>query len=439
MRDSRVSSFLERFDFSLSAYDVEKMTCGLLADMRRSLDTNGGGDELMLATHRTLPARIESSKTAIVIDAGGTNLRSCLVSFDGAGEPAIERVRKTAMPGMTISYAKEAFFDEIAANLDYVKDASDTIGFCFSYGMEMLENGDAKILELSKEIKGESIVGSLAGASLAEALARRGWKKKMRIVVVNDAAAALLAGFAGREGGKAYASYAAFILGTGLNSAYIEYEKIGKLSDPARLQNQIVVCESGSFSSLPQSAFDCEIDAASTTKGMYTLEKMCGGVYLAELASCVLRRACEQALVSDEAAQALGRAEKLSLSDIDGFLRAPSADQALLAGVSFANAPSDFDALYSVFDALIERAARIASAVAAAAVIKTGRGKDPSHPVCLVCNGTTFYKTHDFEKRFRSYTRNVLTETRGIYVDAVSVRDDIAIGSAAAALGADFV
>ena len=439
MTDLRVSSFLERFGFSLSAYDVEKITCALLADMRLSLEAKGGGDELMLPTHRTLPARIETGKTAIVIDAGGTNFRSCLVSFDAAGKPLVESERKRAMPGITRSYFKEAFFDEIAANLDYIKDASDTIGFCFSYGMEMLEDGDATILELSKEMKGEGIVGSLAGASLSEALARHGWKKKVRIVVVNDAAAALLAGFAGRAEGKAYDSYAAFILGTGLNSAYIEYEKIGKLSGTGRLENQIVVCESGSFSKLPKSVFDTELDAVSTTKGMYVLEKMCGGVYLAQLASLMLDRACASRLVSEKAARSLDSSGRLSLSDIDGFLHSHSADKALLAGVSFAAIPSDFDALYSVFDALIERAVRIAASAASAAVIKTGRGKDPSLPVCLLCNGTTFYKTHDFEKRFRSYVYDELTEKRGIYFDAVSVQDDIAIGTAASALGTESV
>ncbi|MGI5096216.1 hexokinase [Treponema socranskii] len=436
MTDLRVAPFLERFGFSLSAYDVEKITCALLADMHLSLDVKGGGDELMLPTHRTLPAMIETGKTAVVIDAGGTNFRSCLVSFDATGKPMIEGVRKKAMPG---TCPKEAFFDEIAANLDYIKDASDTIGFCFSYGMEMLENGDAKILELSKEMKGKGIVGSLAGASLSEALVRRGWKKKARIVVVNDAAAALLAGFAGKAEGKSYDSYAAFILGTGINSAYIEYEKIGKLSGIKRLENQIVVCESGSFSDLPKSVFDTELDAASTTKGMYTLEKMCGGVYLAQLASLMLDRACVSGLVSEKAAKRLDSSGRLSLSDIDGFLHTRSADNALLAGVSFAAMPSDFDALYSVFDALIERATRIAAAAASAAVIKTGKGKDPSRPVCLLCNGTTFYKTHDFEKRFRSYVYDALTEKRGIYFDAVSVQDDIAIGTAASALGTESV
>ena len=434
MTHSRVSSFLESFGFSLTSYDTEKITCDLLEDMRLSLEAEDGGDELMLPTYIGLPEKIVREKKAIVIDAGGTNFRSCLVSFDAAGKPVIEEARKTVMPGTTKTYSKEAFFDEIAANLDYVKDASDTIGFCFSFGMEMLENGDAKIVELSKEIKGERIIGSLAGASLSEALLRRGWKKKVRIVIVNDAAAALLAGFAGKADGKTYGSHAAFILGTGVNSAYIEYGKIEKISGMSRLKNQIVVCESGSFSRLPKSVFDDEIDAASTTKGMYVLEKMCGGVYLSELASRALSHVCASDLVSNEAAKVLSNAGKISLFDMDGFLNAPSADEAALKGISFAKMSSDFDVLYSVFDSLIERAVRIAAAVASAAVIKTGKGKDASLPVCLLCNGTTFYKTHDFEKRFRLYTYQTLTEKRKIYFEQVSVKDDITLGTSAAVL-----
>ena len=434
MTDLRVSSFLERFGFSLASYDTEKITCALLEDMRLSLDSNGGGDELMLPTYIGLPQKIVREKKAIVIDAGGTNFRSCLVSFNADGKPLIEETRKTVMPGTTKTFSREAFFDEIAANLDYLKDASDTIGFFFSFGMEMLENGDAKIVELSKELKGERIIGSLAGASLCEALLRRGWKKKVRIVIVNDAAAAVLAGFARKAEGKAYASYAAFILGTGINSAYIEHGKIGKLSENSFCKNQIVVCESASFSRLPKSVFDDDIDAPSSMKGLYVLEKMCGGMYLSELASRALCLACASGLVSNEAVNALSIAGKISLADMDGFLKASSADEALLKGISFSKMPSDFDILYSVFDSLIERAVRISAAVASAAVIKTGKGKDASLPVCLLCNGTTFYKTHDFEKRFRLYTYKTLTEKRRIYFEQVSVKDDITLGTAAAAL-----
>ena len=70
----------------------------------------------------------------------------------------------------------------------------------------------------------------------------------------------------------------------------------------------------------------------------------------------------------------------------------------------------------------------------AAGAIKTGCGKTPDKPICIVCNGTTFYKTPKIKDRTFSYLEEALLKKRGIYFELVEVENDITLGAAIAGL-----
>ena len=89
-------------------------------------------------------------KSAIIIDAGGTNFRSALVSFSEDGTPVISNLQKTSMPGIEKELSKDEFYNAIADNIEYLKDKADRIGFCFSYAMSMTKANDGKVLVFSK-------------------------------------------------------------------------------------------------------------------------------------------------------------------------------------------------------------------------------------------------------------------------------------------------
>jgi hexokinase len=89
--------------------------------------------------------------------------------------------------------------------------------------------------------------------------------------------------------------------------------------------------------------------------------------------------------------------------------------------------------MFILLDAVVERSARITASITAAAVIKSGEGFSPVHPVCIVCEGTTFNKTHHLRQRFEGYLDELLTVQRSIHFEICTPENAITIGTAAAA------
>ena len=408
----------------------------LLSDMRAGLTDPAGAYEDMIPTWLLPPERASKNERVIVIDAGGTNFRSCLVSFDGAGESSLSDFRKTVMPGIERELTKAEFFGAIADNIDYLKNKADRIGFCFSYAMTITKDGDGIPSAFSKEIKADAVVGCPVGATLRAELEARGWNKIRHIALLNDTVAALLAGAAGTADGVRYSSYVGFILGTGMNGAYIQPEAD---FGARHVEKQIVVCESGKTGGFARSSFDEALDAQSQHPGDYQLEKCCSGAYLGALSLQVLRSAAQEGLFSAECAAALLRLHELSLIEADGFLHAPFAAQNPVAW-SCQQAPDaaardrDRAAAYELIDAVVDRSAWYAANILAACVIQSGAGSDPSRPVCLLCNGSTFYKTHKLRARVEGYLERLLWQERALSYEIISKENDITLGTAIAAL-----
>jgi len=437
-----VAAFLGRHNFDSRGPAVNTIIDTLLYDMEEGLKRDpeyppGRGPALdMIPTWLVPPQQPPRNTSVIVIDAGGTNFRSCLVTFDETGIPSISQRDRKPMPATDREYSKAEFFETIASYLDHLKNAADSIGFCFSYAMKITPSGDGEILQFSKEIKAPEVIGSLAGENLAAALIKRGWRKPKRIVLLNDTVAALLAGASTAVNGKRYASYVGFILGTGMNAAYIEYQRIPKIAavagSAADLPAQIVVCESGKSNKQPRSSFD-EAFAKKTDKAlMFWFEKMCSGAYLGSVASIMIRAAAAESLFSAGVTDALAAVGDIPLIDINRFLSAPYSEHPPLGSLLCAGTEKDREMLYGILDALIMRTARLAAGNIAAAVIKTGKGKNPALPVCVLAEGTTFLKMHHLHDAVLAYLYRVLTEERGIYFDIVSLDHAITFGAAIA-------
>ena len=436
-----VTAFLNRHGFSASGYDVNTLIDGLLFDMQKGLDEGIGDNGLMGASQDMIPTwglppeEAPKNETVIVIDAGGTNFRSCLVHFDETGNAVISEMEKTSMPGIEKELGKKDFFDAIAKNLDHLKNKATKIGFCFSYAMTITPDGDGQVLKFSKEIKAPEVEGSIVGACLSDALVARGWNRPEKIFLLNDTTAALLAGASNAKDGRAYSTYVGFILGTGMNSAYIEGENIKKIAPMAQKgfkipSSQIVVCESGRFNKIQRSDFDIEFDKHANTPGLYVTEKMCSGAYLGPVAAIILRHAAEEGLLSDSVAESIKSLQKFELKDADQFLYAPKNTATVIGAIVAKGTQKDADVIYTILDAVIERSARIAAALISAAVIKSGKGTSAALPAGIVCDGTTFYKTHHLKERLLGYLHDVLTAERHIYFEILTIENDITLGAA---------
>ncbi|MHC4743570.1 MAG: hexokinase family protein, partial [Planctomycetota bacterium] len=259
---SKVKAFLNANNMDPSEIDMEQ-TCGVFIE-EMELGLAGKESSLaMLTTYIGTEKEIPVNEPVIVMDAGGTNFRTALVSFDEQGAAKIEKLRLFPMPGIKKQVSKKQFFDTMAGYLDEVINESKNIGFCFSYPIEILPNKDGKVGHFSKEIKAEEVLGEMIGENLNIAITASGQRDKRKIVLLNDTVTTLLAGRA-RSAGTSFGTYIGFILGTGTNCCYVEQNRnITKVADLDPAHSQIINVESGGFGKAPQGKIDKEFDQSS--------------------------------------------------------------------------------------------------------------------------------------------------------------------------------
>ena len=434
--NTTVSAFLMKHNF-VNHIDVLALAQGILDDMHNGLRKQPS-DQDMIRTFCNPPKETAKNQSVIVIDAGGTNFRSCLVTFDANGEPSISDMEKTRMPGVERELNRKEFFEQIASNLEHLKNKSDRIGFCFSYPMEIQDNGDGILLGFSKEVKAPEVVGSKVGECLKAALAEHGWNTIKQVTMCNDTTSALLAGAATAGDTHRYSSYIGYILGTGMNAAYLQPSSrhCEESSDVAiQIDEQIIVCESGKFKNINRSDFDVEFDKTTVKPGSFYLEKQCSGAYLGPVSTIILKSAAKEGLFSPKMADELLKMETLTLIEMDKYLHSPYNSECVLGKLARETATEqDCDILFQLLDAVVERSARCSAAILTACAIQTGEGKNASYPICILCNGTTFYKTYKVRERTYGYLDEVLTNKLGIFWDIVSAENDITLGTAIAGL-----
>jgi hexokinase len=179
--------------------------------------------------------------------------------------------------------------------------------------MQITEDKDGILISFAKEVKAPEVVGSHIGAELKNALKENGWSKIPNVILLNDTASALLAGTGAKN--KKYSSYIGFILGTGLNAAYVQNE-----SKEFSLKKQIIVCESAKFEGFKNSDFDIILDEKSVKPGSSPFEKLCSGAYMGPLALETLQMGAREGLFSDDFKNSILQTESLSLIEVSTFL-----------------------------------------------------------------------------------------------------------------------
>ncbi|MBN2593698.1 MAG: hypothetical protein JXA81_09345, partial [Sedimentisphaerales bacterium] len=328
---------------------------------------------------------------------------------------------------------KEEFFATIANYMAGVMDASDKIGFCFSYPTEILPSKDGRLIRFCKEIKAKEVEGELIGQNLSAAIKAAGYKGDKRAVILNDTVATLLAGMSA-SGKRIFSSYIGFILGTGSNCCYIESNRnITKKSDLEPAREQIINVESGSFAKAPRGAIDLLLDESTLDPGKYTFEKMFSGAYFGPLCLNALQQAAQQGLFSKAAGDKLLETEKLQTIDVNSFLQFPQGDNPL-AVICIRGSNQDRAAIWFLLDGLIERAALVVAAMLSTVVIETDKGTNPCEPVCITAEGTTFYELKSLRGKIEGYLRNFLRNKHDRFFEIVRVEDATLIGAAIAGL-----
>ena len=109
--NTTVSSFLMKHNF-VNHIDVLSLAQGILDDMRKGLKKQTS-DQDMIRTFCNPPKNTAKNQSVIVINAGGTNFRSCLVTFDDAGNPTISDMEKHACLVLNANLAVKSFLSSL--------------------------------------------------------------------------------------------------------------------------------------------------------------------------------------------------------------------------------------------------------------------------------------------------------------------------------------
>jgi len=423
--------FLTKYKMNPKLVEVDKLCSLFLEEMNKGL--RGEQSSLMM-----IPTYIETEKDlplnepVIVLDAGGTNFRVATVQFKEDGIPEISKFRKFKMPGTENegNVGKDDFFNRIAGFLEESLHDSDRIGFCFSYPTEIFPNNDGRLIHFVKEVKAPEVEGCIIGENLLDALYKKGLNKKKSIVILNDTVATLLAG---KSQKKNYDSYIGFILGTGTNCSYIE--KNSNIKKNNNLQNnlsQAINMESGQFNLYKGGILDSEFRARTDKPEEGVFEKMISGAYQGPLTLLVIKKAAKDGLFSDKFKTEIIKITTLNPIDMDAFLNNPGNQENPLNQIC--RTDSDKIILFTLMDQLIERAAKLTAAQLAAVVVKTEKGDNPTRPVCIAADGTTYYKTRGLKFRTEFYLKQYLEDTKGKYVEFCHISDAPILGAAVAGL-----
>jgi len=223
---------------------------------------------------------------ALVLDLGGSNVRTAVLSLQ-KGTVIIEKgPLKANIPlkrGVVLERKK---YLNIQSELITSLDPPDglPLGYCFSYPTIPLPNGDATLINWTKEVFVPDTEGYPVGRILFDHLKNQGLRCS-QVTVINDTVASLLSGLALPKSD----GYIGLIVGTGTNMAtFINSHNIPKLTKELDWRGPIPVnLESGNFDPPHPTPWDKKVDDESASAGKQRFEKAVSGVYLGRLFKAV--------------------------------------------------------------------------------------------------------------------------------------------------------
>ena len=243
--------------------------------------------------------KFNRSRRIIVVDAGGTHLRTALALIDKNGSVRIEKYKKHPMIGRHETLRSDEFFDMfVGLIVPYLSDA-DAIGISFSFPGKITQDRDLIISGMAKEIDIEGIEDLSLREGILYAIEKRGYER-LPIIAVNDTVASLIS-IGAIIGMSSYDAVAGLIVGTGTNTCYREKSTNIKVPDYVHTaSNDIINVESGSFAGFKGGIFDEMLDRNSALPRDHIFEKMIGGKYLGELVHISCKEAQKEGLIFEK-------------------------------------------------------------------------------------------------------------------------------------------
>ena len=421
--------FLRDHDMYYEQMPFEELVGRYLDEMDAGL--SGRPSSLyMIPSYVRADAEPVRGESVLVLDAGGTNLRAGRMHFDSRGQSVVEMIKKRHMPG---AGGEHITADELFRRMaEFALEASEGCTracISFSYPCQNRPDGDGVILELGKELQVDGASGRLVCASLETALKELGAPGSRRWRLTNDSVGSLLGGMAVAPRGR-YADFIGFILATGTNMCCVlPSAAVTKSPEAAAMGGEMIInLESGCFDKLLLGTADRELDAESEIPGDHLAEKMISGSYYRQILERTLLLAAREGELSAESGERL-RTLRLTSALVDAFCLDPHGENPLAQALA---TEEDQTFAAGVNMALLERAARVASAGLAAVIRK--RDLPRGSRVCVSADGTMLRLNPVLKPTIERYLAEYAGKGLGVETEFLFASDATLLGSAWAGL-----
>jgi hexokinase len=226
----------------------------------------------------------------------------------------------------------------------------------------------------------------------------------------------------------AYDSFIGLVLGTGMNTCYLEDIGNIKTKSVRGSGKMLINTESGNFNRQPRGDIDVMLDQATADAGQNTLEKMISGRYFGELIDRIIRFSEKEVLFSSafyDVYMAMERLDTISFSEFEN-----GSVKSVLNGMPMTR--RDKTILHYIFEMMAKRAAKLITVQIAGISVKCGKGRNGGRPICITVEGSTFYRLKYLKKEVERMLRVWLEKDYGIYTKLIHVENAVLKGAAIA-------
>jgi len=184
-----------------------------------------------------------------------------------------------------------------------------------------------------------------------------------------------------------------------------------------------------------RSDIDKAFDSTTCDPGVFAFEKIIGGKYEGGLFLTLLKQAAAEGLFSEQFKSRLSELNVLPSASVDNFADSPYGDN-ILSNCCGDGSSGETDrvTLYHLIDLFYERSAMLIFINLASVILRSEKGENPCHPVCIVVEGSTILNSEMLRQKLAYFVKKYLNEQFHRYCKFIRINNANMIGTAIAGL-----